>query len=65
MLFDMIKDVEHKTGVAAQPPEPRRLDPADKEVVQLFVERLRRQILTEIAEQKTGTAAATESPDDG
>jgi Family of unknown function (DUF5681) len=65
MLFDMIKDVEHKTGVAAQPPEPRRLDPADKEVVQLFVERLRRQILAEIAEQKTATAMATESPDDG
>ena len=65
MLFDMIKDAEHKAGVAPPPPEPRRLDAADKAVVQLFVERLRRHILTEIAQQKTATAVATESPDDG
>jgi hypothetical protein len=66
MLFDMIKDTEHKAGIAAAPaPEPRRLDAADKEVVQLFVERLRRQILAEIAAQKIGTAVATENPDDG
>jgi Family of unknown function (DUF5681) len=49
MLFDMMKDAEHKAGGAA-PPEPRRLSAADKEVVQLFVERLRRQILAEMAE---------------
>ena len=66
MLFDMIKDAEHRAGIAAAPaPEPRRLDAADKAVVQLFVERLRRQILAEIAAQKTGTAVATESPNDG
>ena len=65
MLFDMIKDAEHKAGVVVPPPAPRRLDAADKEVVQLFVERLRRHILAEIAAQKTATAAATESPDDG
>jgi len=65
MLFDMIKDAEHKAGVVAPPPEPRRLDAADKEVVQLFVERLRRQILAEIAAEKTTTAVATENPDDG
>jgi Family of unknown function (DUF5681) len=65
MLFDMIKDAEHKAGVVAPPPEPRRLDAADKAVVQLFVERLRRHILTEIAQHKTATAVATESPDDG
>jgi hypothetical protein len=35
MLFDMMKDVEHKAGAAAPPPEPR-LTEADKEVVQLF-----------------------------
>ena len=44
MLIDMMKDVEHKAG-DAPPPEPRRLAAADKEVVQLFVARLRRQIL--------------------
>ena len=65
MLFDMIKDAEHKAGIVTPPPEPRRLDAADKEVVQLFVERLRKHILAEIAAQKTGTAVATESSDDG
>jgi hypothetical protein len=42
MLFDMMKDAEHKAGVATPPLEPRRLDAADKEVLQLFIERLRR-----------------------
>ena len=65
MLFDMIKDAEHKAGIVAPPPEPRRLDPADKEVLQLFVERLRRQILAEIAAQKTETVVAADSPNDG
>jgi 3-methyladenine DNA glycosylase/8-oxoguanine DNA glycosylase len=50
MLIDMMKDVEHKAGEAASPPEPRRLAAADKEVVQQLVARLRRQILQEIAE---------------
>src|ERR1700730_17340229 len=44
MLIDMMKDVEHKAGDIAPPPEPRRLAAADKEVVQHFVARLRRQI---------------------
>jgi hypothetical protein len=57
MLIDMMKDVEHKVGDAAPSPEPRRLAAADKEVVQLFVARLRRQILQEIEEAK-----AAESP---
>src|SRR6266478_7239525 len=52
MLIDMMKDVERRTGDAAPPPEPRRLAAADKEVVQLFVARLRRQILHEIEEAK-------------
>jgi hypothetical protein len=51
MLIDMMKDVEHKAGDAAPPPEPR-LAAADKEVVQQFVARLRRQILQEIEEAK-------------
>ena len=43
MLIDMMKDVEHKAGDIAPSPEPRRLAAAHKEVVQLFVARLRRQ----------------------
>ena len=53
MLIDMMKDVEEKAGTAAPPPELRRLAEPDKEVVQLFVARLRRQILQEIEEAKT------------
>ena len=52
MLIDMMKDVEHKAGDAAPPPAPRRLAGADREVVQLFVARLRRQILQEMEEAK-------------
>ena len=52
MLIDMMQEVEKKAGVAAPPPEPRPLAAADKEVVQLFVARLRRQILQEIEEGK-------------
>jgi hypothetical protein len=51
MLIDMMKDVEHRAGDIAPPPELRRLAAADKEVVQLFVARLRRQILQEIEEK--------------
>ena len=64
MLFDMMKEAEHKAGVAA-PPEPQRLSAPDKEVVQLFVERLRRQILAEMAEKNGQTASSIgESHDD-
>ena len=52
MLIDMMKDVEHKAGDAAPPPEPCRPAAADKEVVQDFVARLRRQILPDIEEAK-------------
>jgi Family of unknown function (DUF5681) len=62
MLFDMMKDAEHKSAAASPPPEPRPLDAADKEVLQLFIERLRRQILAEIAAQKTETVVAAENP---
>jgi hypothetical protein len=65
MLLDMMKDAEHKAGVAAPPPEPRRLAEADKEVVQQLVERIRRQILAEIAAQNTEPVGVIgESPDD-
>ena len=52
MLIDMMKDVEEKAGDAASRLEPRGLAEADKEVVQQFVARLRRQILQEIGEAK-------------
>ena len=52
MLIDMMKEAEKKVGVAAPPPEPRRLDEVDEEVVQLLVARLRGQILQEIEEGK-------------
>ena len=56
MLFDMMKEVEQKAGAA--PPEPPKLTATDKEVVELFVARLRRQIAAEAAE----AAAAADPP---
>ncbi|HKM72723.1 MAG TPA: DUF5681 domain-containing protein [Stellaceae bacterium] len=63
MLFDMMKDAEQKAGVAAPAPERRRLEEADKEVVQLLKERLRRQILAEMAEQAEKAAKEVEAVD--
>ena len=58
MLFDMIKDVEQKASVASPVPELRRLDAADKEVVQNLVDRIRQQILDEIAAESIEAAGA-------
>jgi hypothetical protein len=58
MLFDMIKDVEQKASVAAPAPEPRRLDTSDEEVVQNFVDRIRQQILAEMAAESIEAAGA-------
>jgi hypothetical protein len=58
MLFDMMKQAEQKAGVAA-PPEPPKLTPADREVVDLFVARLRRQIAAEAAEAAAGKSFET------
>jgi hypothetical protein len=60
MLFDMIKDVEQKASVASPAPKPRRLDAADKEVMQQLVDRIRRQILAEMAAESIEAAAAEE-----
>jgi len=49
MLFDMLKEVEQKAG-GAPPAEPAKLTPADREVIEMFVARLRRQIAAEAAE---------------
>ena len=57
MLFDLMKEVEHKAGTAAQP-EPEKLTATDREIVELFVARLRRQIATEAAEAAAAATAA-------
>jgi hypothetical protein len=52
MLFDMMKDVEQKAGVASPPPAPPPFTKADEEVVEQLVERIRHQVLQEIAQGK-------------
>ena len=59
MLFDMLKEVEQKAG-GAPPAEPAKLTPADREVIEMFVARLRRQIGAEAAEAAAAAAAADE-----
>jgi hypothetical protein len=58
MLFDMIKDAEQKAGVTSPAPEPRRFDAADEEVMQNFIDRIREQILAEIAAERIEAAGA-------
>jgi Family of unknown function (DUF5681) len=65
MLFDMLKEVEEKAGTAS-PPEPAQLTAPDREVVELFVARLRRQIAAEAAaEAKAAEPGATKAGADG
>ena len=61
MLFDMMKDAEQKAGVAAPAPEPRPFTPADEEVLQQLKERLRAQILEEMAAEKAEAAGEEET----
>jgi uncharacterized protein DUF5681 len=61
MLFDMLKEVEQKAGAAA-PPEPEKLTTADREVVDMFVARLRRQIAAEAAAAAAAAAPAADPP---
>jgi hypothetical protein len=61
MLFDMIKDVEQKASVTPPAPEPRRLDAADKEVLQQQVDRIRQRILAEMAAESIEAAGAEET----
>jgi Family of unknown function (DUF5681) len=58
MLFDMIKEVEQKAAITSPVPEPRRLDAADEEVMKNFVDRIRQQILAEIAAERIEAAGA-------
>jgi hypothetical protein len=57
MLFDMLKEVEEKAGAA--PAEPPKLTAPDREVVELFVARLRRQIAAETAEAAASAPVET------
>jgi hypothetical protein len=61
MLFDMIKDVEQKASVTSPAPEPRRFDAADEEVMRNFVDRIRQDILAEMAAQSVEAAGAEET----
>jgi hypothetical protein len=61
MLFDTIKEVGQKASVTSPVPEPRRLDAADEEVVQHFVDRIRRQVLAEMAAESIEAAGAEET----
>ena len=66
MLFDMMKDAEQKAGAAAPPPEPPPFTKADEQVVEQLVERIRHQILTEMAQKERQAAGSIgEDPDDG
>ncbi len=49
MLLDMIKDAEKQTAAASPPEKPFRFTAADEEVVDQLIERLRHQILFEMA----------------
>ena len=58
MLIDMLKEAEAKAGTASPEPDkltaPTKLATEDREVVELFVARLRRQIAAEAAEAAAG-----------
>ena len=64
MLFDMMKEVEQKAGAAA-PPEPPKSTAIHREIIDLFVARLRRQIAAEAAEAvEKAEAAAVAAADE-
>jgi Family of unknown function (DUF5681) len=55
-LTDIVQSAERRSEAGAAPPEPAQLTAPDRDVVELFVARLRRQIAAEAAE---AAAAAT------
>ncbi len=57
MLMDLLKEVEEKVGAPA-PTEAAKLTPADREVVDQFIARLRRQIAAEAAEAAASLRSA-------
>jgi hypothetical protein len=60
MLLDMRKEVEQKAAGTAAPPEPANFTAPDREVVELFVARLRSRIAPGAAEARA--AADVEQP---
>ena len=59
-LTDIVQGVERRSEASAAPSEPAQLTAPDREVVELFVARLRRQIAAEAAE--AAAAAASDQP---
>ena len=64
MLFDMMKEVEQKAGAITTPPEPPKLTASDREIIDLFVARLRRQIAAEAAQVAEVPEAAAAADDE-
>ena len=60
-LTDIVERVEPRSGPSPAPAEPPQLTATDREVIELFVARLRRQIAAENVE--AAAAAAAEQPD--
>ena len=60
-LTDIVERVEPRTGASQAPAEPPQVTATDREVIELFVARLRRQIAAENVE--AAAAAAAEQPD--
>ena len=56
MLLDLIKDAEKQAGAATAPEPAPRFTAADEEVVEQLIERLRQQILSEMAAAATNAA---------
>ena len=56
----MMKDAEQKAAVAAPPPKSHWYTRADEEVVETLIERIRHQILAEMAQKKGETAGSNE-----
>ena len=64
MLFDMMKEAEQKADAVA-PAEKNVFVPTDKEVMRNLVERIRRQVLAEMAEkQRKAGGSSGDGPDE-
>jgi len=64
MLFDMMKEAELQADAVA-PAEKNVFAPTDKEVVRNLVERIRRQVLAEMAEkQRKAGGSSGDGPDE-
>jgi len=55
MLFDLTKDAEKQAGAAMAPEPAPQFTKADEEVVEQLIERLRHQILTEMAAENAAS----------